>query len=183
MLSIVPLLAGGGLFETGAGGSAPKHVQQFTKEGHLRWDSLGEYLALAVALDDLGEKTNNPKAKILAGGLTTATGKLLDENKSPGRKVKEIDNRGAPLLHAPCGGRRPSPPPTAPSNPWPRRSQAEGDAIVAELVEECQGAPVDLGGYWLPDERSAWTPCAVGGVQQAHRPRGDDVRPGHRARW
>lgn len=87
MLSIVPLLAGGGLFETGAGGSAPKHVQQFQKENHLRWDSLGEYLALAVSLEDLGAKTGNAKIKQLSAALNEATGKLLDNNKSPLRKV------------------------------------------------------------------------------------------------
>ena len=95
MLSIVPLLAGGGLFETGAGGSAPKHVQQFVKEGHLRWDSLGEYLALAVSLEELATKTKNKRATALAKALTEATSKLLDNNKSPSRKVKEIDNRGS----------------------------------------------------------------------------------------
>lgn len=95
MLSIVPLLQGGGLFETGAGGSAPKHVEQFMEEGHLRWDSLGEYLALAVSLEDLAAKTSNQVVKQLAVALTEATGKLLDQNKSPGRKVKQLDNRGS----------------------------------------------------------------------------------------
>ena len=95
MLSIVPLLAGGGLFETGAGGSAPKHVQQFVEEGHLRWDSLGEFLAIGVSLEDLAEKSGDPKAKILADCLNDAVGKFLDENKSPSRKVNELDNRGS----------------------------------------------------------------------------------------
>ena len=95
MLSIVPLLAGGGLFETGAGGSAPKHVQQFVEEGHLRWDSLGEFLAIAVSLEDLANKTENAKAHVLADCLNSAIGKFLDENKSPSRKVNEIDNRGS----------------------------------------------------------------------------------------
>ncbi|MGC1524628.1 MAG: NADP-dependent isocitrate dehydrogenase, partial [Phormidesmis sp.] len=95
MLSIVPLLAGGGLFETGAGGSAPKHVQQFVEEGHLRWDSLGEFLALAVTLEELGHKTGNKKAIVLADALNQATGKLLDKDKSPSRKVNELDNRGS----------------------------------------------------------------------------------------
>ena len=95
MLSIVPLLAGGGLYETGAGGSAPKHVQQFVAEGHLRWDSLGEFLALAVSIEDVAEKTNNPKAKIIAAALDAANGKFLDTNKSPSRKVNELDNRGS----------------------------------------------------------------------------------------
>ena len=95
MLSIVPLLAGGGLFETGAGGSAPKHVQQFMEEGHLRWDSLGEFLAIGVSLEDIAEKKNNTKAKILADCLNQGIGQFLDENKSPSRKVNELDNRGS----------------------------------------------------------------------------------------
>merc|ERR1719399_935119 len=95
MLSIVPLLNGGGLYETGAGGSAPKHVQQFVKEGHLRWDSLGEYLALAVSLEDFATKAGSTSAKLLADTLNEATGMLLDNNKSPSRKVKQLDNRGS----------------------------------------------------------------------------------------
>ena len=94
MLSIVPMLAGGAMFETGAGGSAPKHVQQFVEEGHLRWDSLGEYLATAVSLEDLGTKTNNERAILLGQTLTAATGKVLDNRQSPSRKVNELDNRG-----------------------------------------------------------------------------------------
>merc|ERR1719472_469597 len=93
MLSIVPMLSGGGMYETGAGGSAPKHVQQFTKEGHLRWDSLGEYLALTCAFQDLSK--NNPKAKVMAAALNKAVGSFLLADKNPGRKVKEIDNRGS----------------------------------------------------------------------------------------
>merc|ERR1712164_107115 len=95
MLSIVPMLNGGAMFETGSGGSAPKHVQQFVEEGHLRWDSLGEYLALAVSLEDLGEKTGDEKVKMLGQTLNEATSKLLDNNKSPLRKVKQLDNRGS----------------------------------------------------------------------------------------
>merc|ERR1712188_138376 len=93
MLSIVPMLAGGAMYETGAGGSAPKHVQQFQKEGHLRWDSLGEYLALTCAFEDLAK--NNPKAKVLASALNKAVGSFLVADKNPSRKVKEIDNRGS----------------------------------------------------------------------------------------
>ena len=100
MLSIVPLLAGGGLFETGAGGSAPKHVQQFVEEGHLRWDSLGEFLAIGVSLEDMAQKSGNPKAKVLADCLNDAVGKFLDENKSPSRKVNELDNRGSHFYFA-----------------------------------------------------------------------------------
>jgi isocitrate dehydrogenase len=93
MLSIVPLLAGGGLYETGAGGSAPKHVQQFVKEGHLRWDSLGEYLALAVAFEELGKSTDNPKAVLLGDCLNKAVGRILNNRRSPSRIVNQIDNR------------------------------------------------------------------------------------------
>ena len=95
MLSIVPLMAGGGLFETGAGGSAPKHVKQLVEENHLRWDSLGEFMALAVSLEDIGDKTGNPKAKILARTLDEATGALLENRKSPSARTGELDNRGS----------------------------------------------------------------------------------------
>ena len=95
MLSIVPLMAGGGLFETGAGGSAPKHVQQFERENHLRWDSLGEYLALAVSFEMLADKEDNPRARLLAETLDRATGRVLEENRSPMRKAGELDNRGS----------------------------------------------------------------------------------------
>merc|ERR1711881_662823 len=95
MLSIVPMIAGGGMYETGAGGSAPKHVEQFVKEGHLRWDSLGEFLALAVSLEEVGAKQNNDQIKALAECLNQANSQFLDANKNPGRKVKEIDNRGS----------------------------------------------------------------------------------------
>ena len=109
MLSIVPLLAGGGLYETGAGGSAPKHVQQFQQENYLRWDSLGEFLALAVSIEDLGHKTGNPRALVLAEALDRANGRILENDKSPQRKVGEIDNRGshfylAHVLGAGAGG-------------------------------------------------------------------------------
>ena len=149
MLSIVPLLKGGGLFETGAGGSAPKHVQQFEKEGHLRWDSLGEYLALAVALEDLAEKAANRPAKQLAAALTEATGKLLDQNKSPGRKVKQLDNRGAHFYIAMWWAEAMAR--TDPSfKPLADGLAANESKIVAELID-CQGPPVDTGGYWKPD--------------------------------
>ena len=98
MLSIVPLMNGGGLFETGAGGSAPKHVQQLVRENHLRWDSLGEFLALAVSLEKLADATDNPRAAILGRTLDEATGKLLEEGRSPSRRVGELDNRGVALL-------------------------------------------------------------------------------------
>ena len=95
MLSIVPLMAGGGLYETGAGGSAPKHVKQLLEENHLRWDSLGEYLALAVSLEDLGKKTGDKRATILGKALDSATGRLLEDDKGPSRKTGELDNRGS----------------------------------------------------------------------------------------
>ena len=149
MLSIVPLLAGGGLFETGAGGSAPKHVQQFVKENHLRWDSLGEYLALAVSLEDHAEKTGNARAKLLAQTLNEATGMLLDEDKSPLRKVKQLDNRGSTFFIARYWAEAMSKH-DATFEPLSASLTANEEQIVAELIE-CQGTPVDLGGYWKPD--------------------------------
>ena len=151
MLSIVPLLAGGGLFETGAGGSAPNHVQQFTKEGHLRWDSLGEYLALAVSLEDHAEKTGNARAKLLATTLNEATGKLLDNNKSPLRKVKQLDNRGSTFYIAKYWAEAMAKHDDA-FTEMAGALAANEDKIVAELIE-CQGTPVDIGGYWKPDPK------------------------------
>jgi len=159
MLSIVPLMNGGGLFETGAGGSAPKHVQQFLEENYLRWDSLGEFLALAVSLEHLGETFGNPKAKILGAALDKATEKLLNENKSPTRRLGGIDNRGSHFYIALY---------------WAEALAAQGDdaelkahfAPIAEqlaaneqkIVDELngvQGSPVDLGGYYQPDAEKA----------------------------
>ncbi len=159
MLSIVPLLAGGGLFETGAGGSAPKHVQQFNKENHLRWDSLGEFLAIAVSLEDLAGKTGNTAAKVLSQTLNEAIGKILDNNKSPSRNVNELDNRGSHFYLAMY---------------WAQALAAQGEdhalgqhfsslaktlseneqTIVDEL-EKVQGTPQDIGGYYQPDEVKA----------------------------
>jgi len=149
MLSIVPLLAGGGLYETGAGGSAPKHVQQFVKEGHLRWDSLGEYLALAVAFEQLGTDTDNPKAVLLGECLNKAVGRILDNRKSPSRKVNQIDNRATNFYVALY---------------WADYLAQEDDAYkpmfqalsaarsqIVEEFKECQGDPVELGGYYLVD--------------------------------
>jgi isocitrate dehydrogenase len=155
MLSIVPLMAGGGMYETGAGGSAPKHVQQLTQENHLRWDSLGEYLALAVSLEDLGIKTGNARAKILARTLDEATGRLLDNNKSPSPRTGELDNRGSQFYLAMY---------------WAQALAAQGeDAELAarfaplakaladnerKIVDELnavQGGPADIGGYYLAD--------------------------------
>ncbi len=155
MLSIVPLMAGGGMYETGAGGSAPKHVKQLVEENHLRWDSLGEFLALAVSLEELGIKTGNPKAKLLAKTLDAATGKLLDNNKSPSPRTGELDNRGSQFYLAMY---------------WAEELAAQTDdavlqkhfaplakalagneqKIVREL-SEVQGKPADIGGYYLVD--------------------------------
>jgi isocitrate dehydrogenase len=155
MLSIVPLLAGGGLYETGAGGSAPKHVQQFVKEGHLRWDSLGEYLALAVSLEDLAGKTGDARAKVLADALGKAIGGVLENRKSPGRKVHELDNRGGHfylcLYWAQALAVQDSDAALqARFAPVAAALEAAEPAILAELAA-AQGAPVDLGGYYHPD--------------------------------
>ncbi len=159
MLSVVPLIQGGGLFETGAGGSAPKHVKQLTEENHLRWDSLGEFLALSESFAHLGETTDNARARILAETLDKATGTFLNENRSPSRKVGEIDNRGSHFYLALY---------------WAEELAAQDDdgvlaeafaqvasalkeqedTIVAELLE-VQGEPVDIGGYFNPDREKA----------------------------
>ena len=153
MLSIVPLLAGGGLYETGAGGSAPKHVQQFVAEGHLRWDSLGEYLAMAVAFERLGETTGNEKAKMLGDTLNQAVARVLDHRKSPSRIVNQIDNRAtnfyvclywADFLHQHDPAYTPI---------FEKLTDARS-AIIAEF-KKCQGSPVDLGGYYLFDADKA----------------------------
>ena len=155
MLSIVPLMAGGGMYETGAGGSAPKHVQQLTEENHLRWDSLGEFLALAVSLEDLGIKTGNEKAKILAQTLDAATGKLLDNRKSPSSKTGELDNRGSQfylsLYWAQALAAQTEDADLAAFFAPLAKSLAEGeDKIVGELLA-VQGQAADIGGYYKPD--------------------------------
>jgi isocitrate dehydrogenase len=156
MLSIVPLMAGGGLFETGAGGSAPKHVQQFVEEGHLRWDSLGEFLALAVSFEDLAQKTKNTKAKVLATALDCATEKLLTEGKSPLRKAGQLDNRGSHFYLAMY---------------WAEAlvNQADDQDLVTKFkplfaalsgneskimteIDATQGKAVDIGGYYYPND-------------------------------
>jgi len=153
MLSIVPLLAGGGLFETGAGGSAPKHVQQFTKEGHLRWDSLGEYLALAVSLEDLGAKSSNAKATMLGEALNDAIGKLLDEKRSPSRKCGEIDNRGSTFYIAKYWAAAMAE--REASFVGLAKELADNEEIILKELIDCQGSPVDIGGYWQPDPTKA----------------------------
>jgi isocitrate dehydrogenase len=155
MLSIVPLLAGGGLYETGAGGSAPKHVQQFLAENHLRWDSLGEFLALAVSIEDLARKTHNTRAGIVARALDAANSQWLDSDKSPSRKAGELDNRGSHFylarywaeamaaqtedaelaaLFAPLAS-----------------ALAASEAVIIDELNAVQGGPVDIGGYYHPD--------------------------------
>ncbi|MEY8877906.1 MAG: NADP-dependent isocitrate dehydrogenase [Leptothrix sp. (in: b-proteobacteria)] len=155
MLSIVPLMAGGGMYETGAGGSAPKHVQQLVEENHLRWDSLGEFLALAVSLEDLGLKTGNDKAKILAKTLDAATGQLLDHNKGPSPKTGQLDNRGSQFYLTMYWAQELAAQ-TADAElqarfaPLAKALAASEQQIVAELAA-VQGKPVDIGGYYLPD--------------------------------
>ena len=162
MLSIVPLMNGGGLFETGAGGSAPKHVQQLLSENHLRWDSLGEFLALAVSLEMLAEKTDNARARLLGETLDRATGSVLENGRSPSRKVGELDNRGSHFYLALY---------------WAQElaGQTQDAALVDlfaavadelaayqdQIAEEMllvQGKPVDIGGYYRPDPALV---CAV----------------------
>jgi len=159
MLSIVPLLAGGGLFETGAGGSAPKHIQQFQKEGHLRWDSLGEFLALAVSLESLAARTGNEKAAILGQALNEATGRVLNENRSPLRKVGQLDNRGSHFYLALYWAQ-------ALANqdqdvelkhqfePF-AAALAENESVILQEIDATQGQPMDLGGYYHPDFEKA----------------------------
>ncbi len=156
MLSIVPLMAGGGMYETGAGGSAPKHVQQLVEENHLRWDSLGEFLALAVSLEELGLKNNNAKAKVLAQALDNATGKLLDNNKGPSPKTGQLDNRGSHFYLAmywaqALAEQNDDAELAAKFKPLAETLTANEETIIGEL-EAVQGKPSDIGGYYLPDE-------------------------------
>ncbi|MEM6334782.1 MAG: NADP-dependent isocitrate dehydrogenase [Planctomycetota bacterium] len=159
MLSIVPLLAGGGLYETGAGGSAPKHVQQFEKESHLRWDSLGEFLALAVSIEDVATKADNPKAKLIADALSAATTKLLNEGKSPLRKVGQLDNRGSHVYLAlywaqALATQTQDADLAAEFKPLAEALAADEAKILAE-TDATQGTPADLGGYFMPDDTKA----------------------------
>ena len=159
MLSIVPLMAGGGLFETGAGGSAPKHVQQFEAENHLRWDSLGEFLALTVSLEHLAEATENPRAQLLADCLDEAVKKMLLSGKSPSRKVMEIDNRGTHFYLAlywaqELGAQNQDAELAATFAPLAEDLAANEEQILRDLIE-VQGRPMDIGGYYLPDDELA----------------------------
>jgi isocitrate dehydrogenase len=155
MLSIVPLLAGGGLFETGAGGSAPKHVQQLQAENHLRWDSLGEFLALAVSLEELAQNTGNSKIQALADALDKANSRFLKNNKSPSRKVGELDTRGshyylamywAQALAEQTGDK------DLQSHFAPIAKQlTDNEQTIVDELSAVQGQPTDLGGYFRPD--------------------------------
>ncbi|SFN32165.1 isocitrate dehydrogenase [Salegentibacter flavus] len=157
MLSIVPLMNGGGLFETGAGGSAPKHVQQFLNEGHLRWDSLGEFLALAASLEHLGDKYDNKKALILSETLDDATDKFLENSKSPSRKVNELDNRGShfylALYWAQALGAQDKDPDLKAHFSKLAKTLEENESKINEELIAAQGSPVDIGGYYKPEEK------------------------------
>jgi len=155
MLSIVPLMAGGGMYETGAGGSAPKHVKQLVEENHLRWDSLGEFLALAVSLEDLGLKTGNGRAKLLAKTLDAATGRLLDNNKNPSPKTGQLDNRGSQFYLAmywaqELAAQAEDTELAAHFAPL-ARTLADNEQQIVDELEAVQGQPADIGGYYLPD--------------------------------
>jgi isocitrate dehydrogenase len=161
MLSIVPLMNGGGLFETGAGGSAPKHVHQFTKEGHLRWDSLGEFLATAASFEHLADVNNNPQAQILADTLDIATSKLLTQGKSPSRKVNELDNRGSHFYLAmywaeAIAAQDKDADLKAKFTSLFEQLKSSENKIIAEL-QAAQGAAVDIEGYYSPSEEKAET--------------------------
>src|SRR6202012_3884414 len=155
MLSIVPLMAGGGMYETGAGGSAPKHVHQLVEENPLRWDSLGEFLALGACFEDIGIKTGNERAKIFAKTLDAAIGKLLDNNKSPSRKTGELDNRGSQFYLAMYWAQELA----AQSDDEELRKHfaaladalTENEEVIVRELAEVQGDAVDIGGYYAPD--------------------------------
>ena len=155
MLSIVPLLAGGGMYETGAGGSAPKHVHQLLEENHLRWDSLGEFLALGACFEDIGRKTGNKRADLLARTLDSAIGKLLDNNKSPSRKAGELDNRGSQFYLALYWAQeladQTEDTELAEHFAPLAKSLAENEQTIVTELNEVQGKPVDIGGYYFPD--------------------------------
>ncbi len=155
MLSVVPLMAGGGMYETGAGGSAPKHVQQLVEENHLRWDSLGEFLALAVSLEDLGIKTGNNKAKILAKTLDDATGKLLENKKGPSTRTGELDNRGShfylTLFWAQALAEQTEDKELQARFAPLAKTLAENEATIVSELKAVQGKAVDIGGYYMPD--------------------------------
>jgi isocitrate dehydrogenase len=155
MLSIVPLMNGGGLFETGAGGSAPKHVEQFIQEGHLRWDSLGEFLALAASLEHLAVTTGNKKAQVLATTLDEATGKLLDNEKSPERKVGQLDNRGSHFYltqyWAEALANQSEDAVLSAHFKGIAEALSANEGKIIEQLNQSQGKAIDLGGYYHPN--------------------------------
>ena len=148
-------MAGGGLYETGAGGSAPKHVQQLVEENHLRWDSLGEFMALAVSFEDMGLRTDNPKATVLAKTLDAATGKLLDTNKNPSPKTGQLDNRGSQfylaLYWAQALAAQTDDAELAAKFAPLAKSLADNEQKIVEELNSVQGKAVDIGGYYMPD--------------------------------
>jgi len=183
MLSIVPMLAGGGMYETGAGGSAPKHVQQFQKEGHLRWDSLGEYLALTVAIEELAAQGGGNRAKVLAAALDKAVGKFLVANKNPSRKVREIDTRGSHYWVARYWAEELASQGEEPSLQGvfaaAAKELADGEQKILGDLIECQGKPVDLGGYYKVDRAkadAAMCPSAALNAIVARLEQGPDAR-------
>ncbi len=159
MLSIVPLMAGGGLFETGAGGSAPKHVQQFVAENHLRWDSLGEFLALGASLEHLADSTDNARARLLSTTLDDATARVLEEDRSPSRKVNELDNRGShfylALYWAEALAAQAEDAGLAAVFASLATQLAEAETTIVDELNSVQGNPVDLGGYYWPKPQAA----------------------------
>ena len=159
MLSIVPLMNGGGLFETGAGGSAPKHVQQFEKENHLRWDSLGEFLALAVSLQHLSEVAKNKRAKVMGDALDAATGSLLENAKSPSRKVNELDNRGSQfyltLYWAQELAAQKVDAQLASGFAALAKTLADNEKKIVDELNAVQGTAMDIGGYYAPSRELA----------------------------
>jgi len=159
MLSIVPLLAGGGLYETGAGGSAPKHVEQLLKENHLRWDSLGEFLALAVSIEDMASKTQNKKAKVLAAALDKGTSAFLNNDKSPSRKVGELDTRGShfylALYWAQALAAQDEDAQLKTLFSPIARQLADNETKIVDELNSVQGRPAELTGYYRPDPAAA----------------------------
>ena len=159
MLSIVPLMQGGGLFETGAGGSAPKHVDQFMKENHLRWDSLGEFLALAESIEHVALADNNTKASILAKCLNQATEQVLNQGKSPSRRVNELDNRGShfylALYWAQALTAQKEDTDLASKFESLAKSLTDNEAQIVEELNQVQGQKMDIGGYYQPDDKLA----------------------------
>jgi len=183
MLSIVPMLAGGGMYETGAGGSAPKHVQQFTKENHLRWDSLGEYLALTSSIEDLGKETGNKKAAVLAAALNKAVGSFLSANKNPSRKVKEIDNRGSHYWVARYWADELAKQTEDASLQATFKAFAkeleDNEAKILQDMIDCQGTPADIGGYYRVDKSktdAAMNPSATFNQMIARLAHGADAK-------